>query len=59
MFLLWFVLPAPDSSLAFRWIEHSLAPDEIAGSMLSGPAPPSLDDLMVQFPPAIYEKEER
>ena len=53
--ILWLTLPTTDSSVAFRWIEHSLAPSEIAGTLIGGPAPPSVDALMVQFPPALYE----
>jgi len=52
MLLLWLALPAPESSVAFGWIERSVAPDEIAGTLLGGPVPPSVDALIVQFPPA-------
>ncbi len=53
MLVLWLTLPARDSSVAFRWIESSMIPSEVAGTLISGSAPPSVDALMVQFPPAI------
>jgi len=62
MLFLWLGLPAPvpaapESSVAFRWMERSLGPDEPAGTLVSGPAPPSVDALMVQFSPASYSPE--
>jgi len=51
MLILWLALPTADSA-AFRWLERSLVPTEVAGSLLGGPAPPSVDVLMVQFQPA-------
>jgi hypothetical protein len=59
MLVLWLTLPARQSSVAFRWIERSLVPNEMAGTLVSGAAPPSVDTLMVQFPPAIDEEERR
>ena len=56
MLILWLALPRPDSSVALRWMEHSLAPDEVAGTLIGGPAPPSVDAVMVQFPPALDEE---
>ena len=40
-------------SVAFRWIENSVAPREIAGTLIGGHAPPSVDALMVQFSPVL------
>lgn len=51
MLILWLVLPARDISAALRWTERSLAPNEFAGSLIGGPQPPSVDALLVQFPP--------
>ena len=51
MLILWLALPAREDSMAFRWIAGSLAPNETAGTLISGAAPPSVDELMVQFPP--------
>ena len=56
MLILWLALPASDSSVAFRWMERSLAPNEIAGTLIGGPEPPSVDALMVQFSPAFHEE---
>ena len=53
MLLLWLALPTRSSSVAFRWIEHSLAPDEPAGTLIVGPVTPSVDALMVQFAPEL------
>ena len=58
MLILWLALPTPGSSVAFRWMEHSLAPNEIAGTLLGGPEPPSVDALMVQFPPVLENEEQ-
>ena len=52
MLILWFALPARDDSQALRWIAASLTPNETAGTLISGAMPPSVDVLMVQFPPA-------
>ncbi len=49
--LLWLALPAADSSLVLRWMETSLTPNEAAGTLVGGSAPPSIDALMAQFPP--------
>ncbi len=57
MLILWLALPTPDSSVAFRWMEHSLAPNEIAGTLMGGPEPPSVDALMVQFPHVLENEE--
>ena len=53
MLILWLALPTSDSSVAFRWIENSVAPREIAGTLIGGHAPPSVDALMVQFSPVL------
>ncbi len=58
MLILWLALPTSDSSVAFRWMEHSVAPNEIAGTLIGGPAPPSVDALMVQFPPVLENEGE-
>ncbi len=57
MLLLWLALPERGPSVAFRWIEGSLAPSELAGTLVSGAAPPTVEILMVQFPPS--EEEQR
>jgi hypothetical protein len=56
MLVLWLALPNLDSSVAFRWMERSLAPDEPAGTLLGGPEPPSVERLMAQFPPAAEDE---
>lgn len=56
MLILWLVLPSAGSSLSLDWMERSVAPNEIAGSLVGGPEPPSVDALMVQFPPALLEE---
>ncbi len=53
MLVLWFALPTTDSPQVARWFESSLAPNEIAGTLVGGPVPPSVDELMAQFPPAL------
>lgn len=50
MLALWLTLPSRASSRT-AWLESALAPDEVAGAMLGGPAPPSLESLMSHFPP--------
>lgn len=50
MLILWLSLPASDS-VAFRWMERSLEPNGVAGSLMVGSSPPSVDRLMVQFQP--------
>jgi hypothetical protein len=57
MLVLWLTLPARPPSMAFRWIESSLIPSEVAGTLVAGSAPPSVETLMVQFPPS--EEEQR
>ncbi len=56
MLLLWLALPERGPSVAFRWIEGSLTPSELAGTLVSGAAPPSVEILMVQFPPSEEER---
>ncbi len=51
MLILWITLPARETSPAFRWMASSLAPNEMAGTLITGTEPPSVDALMVQFPP--------
>ena len=57
MLVLWLTLPERGPSVAFRWIEGSLTPSELAGTLVSGAAPPTIDTLMIQFPPS--EEEQR
>lgn len=59
MLILWLAIPAPasDPTDELRWMEASLVPDERAGTLISGPAPPHVNDLMVQFPPVIEDEE--
>ena len=59
MLVLWFALPARESSPAFRWIATSLAPNEKAGTLITGTEPPSVDALMVQFPPGPDMEEQQ
>jgi hypothetical protein len=56
MLVLWLALPPRGSSVAFGWIETSLVPSEVAGTLISGSAPPTVDSLMVHFPPAAEEE---
>ena len=56
MLLLWLALPERGPSVAFRWIESSLTPSELAGTLVSGAAPPTVEILMVQFPPSEEER---
>lgn len=51
MLVLWLALPTSES-VAFRWLERSLEPNDVAGSLIGGPAPPSVEVLMAQFYPA-------
>ena len=53
--ILWLALPAADSSVALRWIERSVAPTEMAGTLLGGPQPPSVEALVVQFSPPLED----
>ena len=57
--VLWLTLPARPSSPAFRWIESSLVPREMAGTLVSGAVPPTVDTLMVQFSPPADEEGRR
>ncbi len=58
MVILWLALPSNDS-VAFRWMERSLAPDGVAGSLVGGPTPPSVEVLMAQFRPASLDEARR
>lgn len=51
MLTLWLSLPASGSPGGAAWIERSLAPHDRAGALLGGSTPPSVDELMAQFPP--------
>ena len=53
MLLLGLALPAADSSVAFRWIERSVAPKEVAGTLLGGPQHPSVEARVAQFLPPL------
>lgn len=55
MLVLWTWLPVFESSVTVQWIERSVEPDELAGTLVGGNAPPSVDALMVHFPPAFDE----
>lgn len=61
MLVLWLALPSRGPSVAFRWIERSLSPDDAAGSLVSGAEPPSVEVLMAQFAPESQapDREER
>jgi len=59
MLILWLVLPPREESMAIRYIAAALAPTEAAGTLISGTEPPSIDALMVQFPPAPDAGEQR
>ncbi|HSF15774.1 MAG TPA: hypothetical protein VLK65_09480 [Vicinamibacteria bacterium] len=48
---LWLSLPTADSPTTLHWMERSLSPDEVAGALMGGPEPPSVDALLVQFSP--------
>ena len=47
----WLVLPAREHSDGVHWIERSLAPNEVAGTLMGGPVPPSVEMLLKHFPP--------
>jgi hypothetical protein len=49
--VLWLALPARVPAQGVLWLERSVTPAEIAGSLVGGPVAPSVDALMVQFPP--------
>ena len=52
MLVMWLILPPRPPSPAFVWLGDSLAPSEVAGSLVAGSTPPSVEQLMAQFPPA-------
>ncbi len=56
MLLLWLALPVSKASVAHRWMEQAVAPRGAAGTLLAGPAPPSVDAVLVEFPPAAVEE---
>lgn len=45
-------LPRRSDPAAYRWMQASLSPAEVAGSLMAGPAPPRVDVILAQFPPA-------
>lgn len=55
--ILWLTLP-PRNPVAIELVERSLAPDDVAGSLFAGAAPPSLDAVMVQYAPEGREEEQ-
>jgi hypothetical protein len=59
MLILWITLPAREPSPAYRWMASALAPNEAAGTLIVGMEPPSVDALMVQFPPQLDEEGRR
>ena len=58
MLVLWLALPTSDS-VAFRWMERSLEPTGVAGSLIGGPSPPSVEVLMAQFRPVSLDEARR
>ncbi len=50
--VLWLALPVPEPSFALVHIERALDPSEVPGTFIGGPQPPTVDALLVQFPPA-------
>ena len=59
MLIVWITLPGPDAADAFDWIERSLAPSDLAGTLISGSEPPRVDALMVQFAPSMPSESRR
>ena len=60
MLVLWLVLPRrTDSSVALDWMERSLEPTEVAGTLIGGAQPPSVDALMLQFAPEAVDGGQR
>jgi hypothetical protein len=59
MLVLWVTLPERETSPVVRWMASALAPNETAGTLIVGTEPPSVDALMVQFPPAPDSEEQR
>jgi hypothetical protein len=57
--ILWLSLPPRGPSPALAWIEAALAPDGVAGTLVSGDTPPAVDTVMVHFPPAAGEEQRR
>lgn len=57
--ILWIALPPRGTSPAEAWFEAALAPDEPAGTLVSGEAPPAVDTVLVHFPTAPGEEEGR
>jgi hypothetical protein len=53
MLFVWLVSLRAEASVAERVLERSFLPDEVAGTLVGGPEVPSVDTLMVQFPPAV------
>jgi hypothetical protein len=45
-------LPRTPDADPYLWIERSLTPDERAGTLISGPAAPAVEQLLPEFPPA-------
>lgn len=56
MLILWLIQPPAGSSATLRWMERSLAPTELAGSLMGGSEPPTVNVLMVEFPLAPEER---
>jgi hypothetical protein len=60
MLVLWLSLPttADPVSRVFRWMERSLAPDDVAGVLVTGATPPPVQILMSEFPPALKGRQQ-
>jgi len=59
MLVLWLLLPPRDAPAGAGWIETAVSPRETAGTLISSATPPSIDALMVQFPPATDDEEKQ
>jgi hypothetical protein len=46
-------LPPRGLDPALRWIEASVAPHDLAGTLLGGSLPPSVDSVMLEFSPVL------
>lgn len=57
--MLWLALPPRDVSPGPAWIEAELAPSGAAATLVSGPAPPAVDDLLGFFSPAGEQEVQR
>lgn len=51
MLAFWMALPPRTEDPGLGWIESSVAPQDVAGTLLGGALPPSVDEMMLVFPP--------